>query len=188
MKRIATLSLALACAPAAFAQFAFSDISYWTGTGSNRAALVVDFKNGNPVYVWGYQFDGVKTGQQMITDIANDVATGLDIQITSFSFGDAITGIQFGANNKAGFGTGDPGYWSYYLGDGTSTVPATWIESSVGAGARNLTNNSWDGWTWAENFVASTPTPNYVAAVPEPLSVFGLGAGLTILARRRRVK
>lgn len=185
MKTLATLSLAI-LSSASFAQFAFSDISYWTGSGSNRAALVMDFKNGGPSYVWGYQFSGSKTGQDMIQALAADAATGISIQITSYSFGDALTGFSFKGNNVGGFNPGSAGYLSYYLADGSSSAPTSWTSSSVGMGGRQLNNNSWDGWSWAANFNPSAPSTSFVAAVPEPLSVGILGVGIAGLAARRR--
>ena len=185
MKTLATLALAI-LSSASFAQFAFRDLSYWTGTGSNRSALVMDFKNGGPSYVWGYQFDGSKTGQDMIQALAADVATGISIQITSYSFGDALTGFSFKGNNVGGFNPGSAGYLSYYLADGSSSAPTSWTSSSVGMGGRLLNNNSWDGWSWAANFNPSAPSTSFVAAVPEPLSVGILGVGIAGLAARRR--
>lgn len=185
MKTLATLALAT-LSSASFAQFAFSDISYWTGSGSNRSALVVDFKNGGPSFVWGYQFNGSKTGQDMIQALAADAATGLSIQITSYSFGDALTGLSFRGNSVGGFNPGSAGYLSYYLADGSSSAPSTWIDSQVGMGGRQLSDNSWDGWSWAANFNASVPSANLVAAVPEPMTLSILGIGLAGLSTRRR--
>lgn len=183
MKTLATLAL-FAVASTSMAQFSFGDISYWTGTGSNRAALVMDFKNGGPSYVWGYQFNGAKTGQDMIQALAADPATGISIQITSYSFGDALTGFSFRGNNVGGFDPGTAGYISFYLAQGTPT----WTSSNVGMGGRSLSNGSWDGWSWAPNFVDTPPSANMVAAVPEPATFAALGLGLAALAHRRKSK
>ena len=51
--------------------FTMNDITYWVGEGSNRAALVIDFHltEGEDAYVWGYRFDGEKSGADMFMDI-----------------------------------------------------------------------------------------------------------------------
>ena len=46
----------------------FSTISNWVGTGSNQAALVVDFHNGQAgdSVVFGYRWDGTASGEDML--------------------------------------------------------------------------------------------------------------------------
>lgn len=53
--------------------FAFRDIKYWIGTGSKKAALVIDWHDGNQTeaLVWGYRFDGKKSTGEMLEEIAN---------------------------------------------------------------------------------------------------------------------
>jgi hypothetical protein len=187
MKTLASITL-LSLSSLSMAQFGLNDLTYFTGAGSNRAALVVDFKNGGPSYVWGFQFNGTVTGQQMIEAIAADPVSGLSIQKTSFSFGDALTGISFKGNNVGGFNPGSTGYLAYYLADGSASAPTSWNSSSVGMGGRTVANNSWDGWSWAPNFVATAPSTNYVAAVPEPATLAILGLGVAALSRRRAKK
>lgn len=53
--------------------FAFRDIKYWIGTGTKKAALVIDWHDGNQpeVLVWGYRFDGKKSAGDMLEEIAN---------------------------------------------------------------------------------------------------------------------
>src|SRR5436190_24241983 len=53
--------------------FAFTDIQYWVGSGTNQAALVIDWNlpAGNQTLVWGYRWDGTATGGQMLNAIVN---------------------------------------------------------------------------------------------------------------------
>ena len=54
------------------ASFTFDDIQYWVGNGSNKAALVIEWHDGNrpDAMVWGYRWDGEATGHDMIVAIA----------------------------------------------------------------------------------------------------------------------
>ena len=54
------------------AAFTFGDIEYWVGSGSNQAAMVIDWNDGKDPQslVWGYRWDGTATGEDMIMAIA----------------------------------------------------------------------------------------------------------------------
>jgi hypothetical protein len=60
-------------APAATAgPFSFEDIRYWVGTGTNRAALAIDWDESadqTPALVWGYRWSGAASGARMLADI-----------------------------------------------------------------------------------------------------------------------
>jgi len=52
--------------------FTFDDVDYWTGTGANRAALVIDWVENStepPALAWGYRWDGTATGRDMLLAI-----------------------------------------------------------------------------------------------------------------------
>jgi hypothetical protein len=199
MKKLCILIFTIAAGTFGHAQtFSFSDIVNWTGTGSNEAALLIDFQDGTtyPSLVWGYRWDGTATGEQMIQAVAA-ADPDLTVQITSYSFGDAVTVIGFngssygpngpGSHYESGFSAGTPGFWAYYLGSGDS-LP-TWSESATGMSDRILANQAWDGWSWSANFNDTPPSNAPIAAplpAPEPasLAVLSLG-GLGLLIRRR---
>jgi hypothetical protein len=48
--------------------FSFDDVEYWIGVGSHRAALVIDWSDGDPhpPLVWGYRFDDTTTSETML--------------------------------------------------------------------------------------------------------------------------
>jgi hypothetical protein len=49
--------------------FSFDNIEYWVGSGSNRAALVIDWVEDStelPALAWGYRWDGIATGRDML--------------------------------------------------------------------------------------------------------------------------
>ncbi len=188
MKSILTLSVfALASITPAVS---FADIQYWVGTGSNQAAVVIDFNDGQSPrsYVWGFRWNGTATGETALRAIVNaDVA--LDAVIDNFSFGASLntasylplTGGGYRHSRAQDFGAGEV-YWSYWTSVNESS---TWGFASTGMSDRVLTNGAVDGWAFSNpgyNAVAPT-TP--VAAVPEPLTMLGLATGLGLLIRRR---
>lgn len=50
----------------------FSQIQNWTGTGNSVAILIIDFNDGETTDCWafGYRFDGTKSAENMLLDIA----------------------------------------------------------------------------------------------------------------------
>ena len=80
------------------ASFTFDDIQYWVGNGSNKAALVIEWHDGNrpDAMVWGYRWDGEATGHNMIVAIAQaDPRLVLLTQYTGW-MGYPIDGIGYG--------------------------------------------------------------------------------------------
>ncbi|AEB08651.1 hypothetical protein [Desulfobacca acetoxidans] len=117
------LAVAMAAGPAQ--SFTFNDIDFWVGSGSNRAALVVQWFDPRMenALVWGYRWDGEASGEDMMTAIAGacDIrssnngavvytTTGADsrlgAQLTTWSgFGGDKTlfGIGYDLDNDGGF-------------------------------------------------------------------------------------
>ena len=69
------LAVLLACLPSeasAAPVASFSDIVNWTGEGAQQAAFVVDWQgesSGDNALAWGYRWDGVATGEDMLRAI-----------------------------------------------------------------------------------------------------------------------
>lgn len=87
----------------------FDDIDYWVGSGTNQAALVIDWNDGvSPVSLaWGFQWDGAATGWEMLTAIA---AADSRLTLVVHPDFDAVFGLYYdvtGAN--VGFVAGTPG-------------------------------------------------------------------------------
>jgi len=197
MKKLSIIALLVVATAFGHAQtFSFDQIVNWTGTGSNEAAMLIDWQDGTmyPALVWGYRWDGTATGEQMLLAI-EAADPDLMVEITTYSFGDAVTALGFngsaygpngpGSHYESGFAVGTPGFWAYYLGSGTS-YPA-WQESATGAGDRTLSNDDWDGWSWSANFNDTPPSNQPIAApVPAPEPAVWWLVALAPLALRRR--
>lgn len=180
------------------------DIQFWAGTGSNRAGIVIDWEvdGEQPAsYAWGFRWDGVATGEDMIRGIAAAIGTttdpdpvanpGGDPAVTlwtqTFSFGVVVNELRYDLGSGLVFSAGgfeDEGYWSYWTSGPASELPGTWTSSMVGMSDRTLENNSWDGWSWAANFSISAPLQPF-AAIPEPgvVILLVLGVLISLLAR-----
>lgn len=52
------------------ATIAFSDILYWVGSGSDSAALIVNYAQPDTAFAWGFLFNGTTTAQAMLDSIA----------------------------------------------------------------------------------------------------------------------
>ena len=89
------------------------DIQLWTGSGTNRAALVVEwnppivFNNttvpapvANKTLVWGYRFNGSATGTQMFNAIVAANPQLYAVETIDPMFGTGITAIGFNLNGS----------------------------------------------------------------------------------------
>jgi hypothetical protein len=104
-------------APAARAAVSFNDVQFWAGTGSNRAALVVDFNDtkGPESVVWGFRWNGTATGEDLFRSIV-EADPRLYAKRKTFSFGTATLGIGYDTNGNG-----------FAISDGTSFDPVTGI-------------------------------------------------------------
>ena len=191
----------------------FSSIQNWTGSGSNEAALVIDWHDGKTPesLVWGYRFNGMSTGLQMIQAI--DAA---DPRLAVFYAygGGFIYGIGYDLNNNGGtFTPGTPGFddngnsteigsasdpndhyaegsfskfWGYDLSAGSPYGGGgTWTESNLGAGSQPLINGDWNGYSLSydeTNFTIPDPGfPTPAAPVPEPSALLSVASALAVV-------
>lgn len=136
----AALALALSGLPAQTQIHSFDDIRYWTGAGTNRAALVLQWNDGiNPASIaWGYRWDGEATGLDMlraiagstrIEDPAGDPAgagagAGADdrlrLGLVEYSFGLSVLSLEYSPGTGAARTRSDwfNGYWEYLIRGG----------------------------------------------------------------------
>jgi len=194
----------------------FDDILFWTGTGSNQAGLVIDFHGGGTIqsFAWGFRWDGVKTGSEMITAIAA-ADTNLSIQTGgTVESGFFLTQVaySYGTSDylaRSGDFVNNFEYWGYFVVGGTAggtfspdvfepvtpgastNFPAAWAESPSGASSesfgspgRFLANNSWDAWSFGEFGIV--PTAEAYAAIPEPGSAALAIFGFFLLTYARK--
>lgn len=167
------------------------DIQYSAGTGSNTSYFVVDF-GGSPdsvpgpklSYAFAYQWDNEATSADALIDLSN-VANGLTLETTEFSFGLAIDRLSFGQDDDTPDFNEDDRFWNFY--QGTLANDLSWAFSGVGISDRALTDGSFDGFR-AQPFDANSPGPQLPAvAIPEPNSqlLFLLGTLICFSTRRR---
>lgn len=80
--------------------FTMDDIQNWTGTGSKRAALVIQWNDEkNPdAMVWGYKWDGEATGADMLTAIATADPNLFALVMKGTQFGMTLGGLGYDLN------------------------------------------------------------------------------------------
>ncbi len=95
----------------ATAQFTFSDIQFWVGSGSDSTLFVVGFNDAtwDSTYVWGFLHNGDATGEDVVNAIV-EADVNFSVNITNGFLSD----ISYG--NHAGIGGTDGFYWSTWDG------------------------------------------------------------------------
>lgn len=80
----------------------FDAIQHWAGSGSNRAALVIQFNDGkgDVAYVWGYRWDGIATGEDMLRTVARSSQCLTPLVQYTGSMGSTLDGVGFSANRS----------------------------------------------------------------------------------------
>lgn len=119
MKKIYTLLFALLCAATMVAQqpnvarnqsvkkaptnaaaFSFNDIQNWTGEGSKIAAMALKWTNSENALVFGYRFEGTKTGEEMAIDIVANNPRLFMLMQSATAYGSAIGGFGWDTDNN----------------------------------------------------------------------------------------
>ena len=158
MKKLLLLVALVACSAIANA-FTMDDIQNWSGTGSNRSALILQWPDTTTkALAFGYKYDGTTaTGAEMIQAICA-ANTRLQYVGSESTWGLYITGFKYDVNNNGSFddaedlvasGWSTSAYWAYYLG--TSFDSSTWSYSGVGCSSRTLSDGTVDAWTFGGN-------------------------------------
>lgn len=98
------------------AQFSFSDIEFWTGTGTDSTLLIVSFNNGasDSSYAWGYRFNAGEDGE----DLLNAVAAA-DVNFSINTAGGFLNDVIYHRHQGIG---GSPDYWSTWSGSDTASL------------------------------------------------------------------
>ena len=122
-------------APASTSSFGFDQIQFWTGSGTNRAAVVIQWNDGGTPssMVWGYRWNNIATGFDMLRSVTGyssihypgattNHATylGADSRLVAswsqFAFGNALDSIVFQqGNDSRGQSDWSNGFWEYSL-------------------------------------------------------------------------
>jgi hypothetical protein len=115
----------------------FDDIQFWTGSGPNRSALVLQWNDGGTPtsLAWGYRWSGNATGIGMLKAIAGmttvtppgdpttvvETSNGADARLTlsiqRYGFGDSLFSIGFndGTQNRIREAWTMNEYWAYSI-------------------------------------------------------------------------
>ncbi|MDO4510485.1 MAG: hypothetical protein Q4B68_01535 [Bacteroidales bacterium] len=174
MKKFYTLLTALLCAATMMAQtnvprtkiaykapsnaaaFSFSDIKNWSGEGSYSAALALKWTGSEYTWVFGYHFDGEKTGADMIMEIAANNPRFF-VLAASTAYGTTVGGFGWDADNN-GFELKDANGNTVTADErGVYTISGTNFDSYTAASEADFWNSGWmsKGY-WSYN-IATNP-------------------------------
>lgn len=176
----------------------FDDIEYWVGTGSQEAAAVIDFQNGDDALVWGFRWDGTLNAGDMFYAIdAADDLLDLDISIHP-TFGPSFDGATYDTTSASNNWPVDN--WYLLTGPAYNNVAL----ANFGLRDTQLVDQDWyvfaylDASVWPPLYTpsqfAAAPAPGVQppsSAVPEPATAGMMLMGAGVLAvlgvgRRRR--
>lgn len=116
--RIMTAALAVIGMSASQAQaFNLEDIQFWTGTGTNRAALLIEW-NAPEVYnntevsapiasktlAWGYRWDGIASATEMLNAVLSADQQLFAVLSEDTGYGSMIMGLGYDWNHNRAYG------------------------------------------------------------------------------------
>ncbi len=117
------------------ASFGFDQIQFWTGSGTNRAAVVIQWNDGltPSSLVWGYRWNNTATGFDMLRSVTGSSAIhypgsmtnhtvffGADTRLVAswseFDFGNALDSVVFQQGTNSRYQNDwKNGFWEYSL-------------------------------------------------------------------------
>jgi len=173
------------------APFSFNSIERWTGSGPNRAALIVDWHDGTRPHAlaWGFRFENGATGLDMWNAVTA-ADTGLTAVISNGRPSDInyrrpsrLGGIDLpGTANHPGlarwtaytFDHDDPGIGAWHLWT-SATSQGVYAQSNMTLTADApanipLAHGSWQAWSLATNNIPVPPAAHPAAALHYPFA------------------
>jgi hypothetical protein len=138
------------------------DIQLWAGSGTNRAALVIEWSvprsltnSSVPVpvadktLVWGYRFNGTATGTEMLDAVV--MADPKLYVVENNSSGTSVEGIGYNLNANGDIGITD-GHSTNYLANSILTNATVDIDSAYAINGGDLywgglNGPKWESWT-----------------------------------------
>ena len=148
----------------------FDDIQFWTGSGTNRAALVIQWNDGkaHSSLVWGYRWNNTATGFDMLRSVIgysaihypgsttnHAVFLGADSRLmaswSQFDFGNALDSVVFKDGTIQRYQNDwNTGFWEYSLFGGQFSYDVfdesgKWLET---ASYNQLGSVFFSGVTW----------------------------------------
>jgi hypothetical protein len=161
MKRVSSwLALAgLVCISKSFA-VTLDDIQFWTGSGTNRAAMVIEWSTpesfgistvpapiADKSLVWGYRFNGAATAAEMFLSIAAADPRFYAVGSVHPQWGLGITalGYHLGGNGVSGLTDGTV---TNYFSSGLQTNLTVYMDMAAPLNPGDLFWGGWEGPNW----------------------------------------
>lgn len=134
----------------------FDDIQYWVGTGSNRAAFVVQWNDGknSDALIWGFRWDGTATGEDMLKAILKTDRRFFALLYKGTQAGSTVGGLGFDLNGAKTIGLykGTDYTYPFYPVNGFVNTTAYDFDAYTAIDANDhwqagYTNGEWSYWT-----------------------------------------
>lgn len=164
MKKIVTLALASLLFISKSSALSLDDIQFWIGSGTNRAALVIEWTTPESManstvpapiadksLVWGYRFNGSASGTDMLKAIL--AADPRFYVVADLTYGTFVEGIGYSLDGTAALGVADGTATNYF----TNNFLTSFTVDIDAAASLNTNDLYWGGlygpnWEmWTEN-------------------------------------
>jgi len=142
----------------------FDDIQFWTGSGANRAALVIDWNDGKSAesLLWGYRWDGSATGLDMLQSVVN-ADSRLFAHLGTYAWGTATLGIGYDLNDSGGFAVSP----SLTFDSGGLVLDTNPDDARVATDAADHWLEGWNSGFWAY-YLKGSATENWTSGMTGP--------------------
>ncbi len=125
-------------------------IERWIGSGSNNAVLAIEWNDGKDfkILVWGYKWDGDKTGADMINDVAAADPSFYALRSDGSAFGSSFGGFGYDANGDGVIGLMKNGK-ECPLTNGVYVSAGTDFDNYTAKDPKDYWNSGWNKGYWS---------------------------------------
>ena len=175
------------CCAAFFSAYAFtfSSIEHWSGNGSSRAVLVVDWHDGTRPHAlaWGVRFDGTATALELWNTV-----TATNSGLSGTLANGTVTNIVYNRLTRSGDilpGTGEhnvrwtaytwdhaaaDGAWTLWRGDAPVFASTNFTQVTTALAATSISDGDWFALSFSPDAAAPQPPGHPAAALHYPFA------------------